>query len=118
MRRIPLRSICFALLLIVISYHVIFGGWRILKDFKSPMGSADNTIVAFGNQLRTGIFQEISPQLSDTWFMLDIQPEKQIHLNRALLQHYWMRMSMTMRWKWDGFTGIKCFMYMDEMVSG
>jgi hypothetical protein len=58
---------------------VIFGGWRILKDFKSPMGSADNTIVAFGNQLRTGIFQEISPQLSDTWFMLDIQPEKQIH---------------------------------------
>ena len=79
MRKISLKKICLCLVLIILSYHVVFGGCRILNDFKSPMGSADNTIVAFGNQLRTGIFQETSPQLSDSWFMVDIQPEKQIH---------------------------------------
>ena len=79
MRKISLKKICLCLVLIILSYHVVFGGCRILNDFKSPMGSADNTIVAFGNQLRTGIFQETSPQFSDSWFMVDIQPEKQIH---------------------------------------
>ena len=57
-----LRKISCALILLVIGYHVIFGGARILVDFGYPMGWNDNTIIAFGTQLRTGVLQDTASQ--------------------------------------------------------
>ena len=72
-----LRKTCFALILLVVAYHVIFGITRFLIDFRYPGMWYDNTVVVFGSKLRTGIFYEISPQASDVWAMDDIQPERQ-----------------------------------------
>lgn len=78
-KNLPRKKIGFGLILLMIGYHVIFGGARILIDFKYPMGSCDNTIVTFGSQLRTGIFHEMPPQFTSAWCMVDIQPEKQMN---------------------------------------
>ena len=60
---------------IFLCYHVIFGGARILIDFKYPNGWYDNTIVAFGTHLRNVIFS-ISGR-SGVWVLRDTQPEIQ-----------------------------------------
>ena len=70
-----LRKISCALILLVIGYHVIFGGARILVDFGNPNGWCDNTVVAFGVSLRSVIFS--IPKGSDRWVLWDTQPEKQ-----------------------------------------
>ena len=57
-----LRKASLWLIVIIVGYHVIFGAARAFIDFKYPMGWYDNTIVAFGEQLRIGILHEISPQ--------------------------------------------------------
>ena len=77
MRKIPLKKICLCLVLIVLSYHVIFGGMRILIDFKYPNGWHDNTVIAFGDKLRTEIRYKSSS--SGIWIIEDVRPEEQIH---------------------------------------
>ena len=72
-----LRKVSFLLILIIAGYHVVFCAVRVFIDFKYPMGSYDNTITAFGMQLRTGILYDKSLPVSSTWFMSDIQPERQ-----------------------------------------
>ena len=76
---LPLKKIGFGLILLIIGYHVIFSNIRFFIDFWYPMGWYDNTIVAFGEQLRIGILHEISPQNPTIWYMEDLQPEKQVH---------------------------------------
>ena len=77
MRKISLKKICLCLALIVLSYHVIFGGMRILIDFKYPNGWHDNTVIAFGDKLRTEIRYKSSG--SGIWIIEDVRPEEQIH---------------------------------------
>ncbi len=74
-----LRKISCRLILIIICYHVIFGTVRDFIDFGYPMGWYNNTITAFGTELRIGIRHEISPQPSSMWYMVDFQPERQEH---------------------------------------
>ncbi len=72
-----LRKISYALILVIICYHVIFSTVRDFVDFEYPMGSYNNTIVAFGTKLRTGILYDGELPLSSVWYMADIQPERQ-----------------------------------------
>lgn len=74
-KNLPLKKIALGLILLIIGYHVIFGGARILIDFKYPNGSCDNTVVAFGKNLRSVIFS--IPQGSNKWILRDTQPEIQ-----------------------------------------
>ena len=74
-----LRKISCRLILIIICYHVVFGGARLFIDIGYPMGWYDNTITAFGIQLRTGILQYMSSQSPTMWYMVDFQPERQEH---------------------------------------
>lgn len=74
-KNLPRKKIGFGLILLIIGYHVIFGGARILIDFKYPSGSCDNTVVAFGENLRNVIFS--IPQGSNKWVLSDTQPEIQ-----------------------------------------
>ena len=74
-----LRKLSYGLILLIVGYHIIFSVARFLVDFKNPMGFLDNTVVAFGMQLRTGILKDKSSQFSCMWYMIDIQPEKQKH---------------------------------------
>ena len=74
-KNLPRKKIGFGLILLIIGYHVIFGGARILIDFKYPNGSCDNTVVAFGKNLRSVIFS--IPQGSNKWVLRDTQPEIQ-----------------------------------------
>lgn len=55
-KNLPSKKICFGLILLIIVYHVIFGGIRIIIDFKYPNGWYDNTIEAFGEKLRILVF--------------------------------------------------------------
>ena len=72
-----LRKISCRLILIIICYHIIFGGARLFIDIGYPMGWNDNTITAFGTQLRTGILYDKSLPHLNMWYMADIQPERQ-----------------------------------------
>ncbi len=74
-----LRKISCKLILIIICYHLIFGGARIFIDIGYPMGWYNNTITAFGTELRIGIRHKMSPQISSVWHLVDFQPEKQEH---------------------------------------
>lgn len=74
-KNLPRKKIGLGLILIIIGYHIIFGGARILIDFKYPNGSCDNTVVAFGKNLRSVIFS--IPQGSNKWVLRDTQPEIQ-----------------------------------------
>ena len=56
------KKIAFGLILLIIGYHVIFGGARILIDFKYPSGSCDNTVVAWGKSEKCNIFNTTREQ--------------------------------------------------------
>ena len=70
-----LKKTCCVLILLIIAYHVLFGTVRALIDFKYPSGSCDNTVAAFGLELRSAIFS--MPKGSDKWVLWDTQPEVQ-----------------------------------------
>lgn len=72
-KKLPLKKICLGLILLIIGYHVIFGGIRIIIDFKYPNGWYDNTIVAFGENLRILVFKNQKNLL--IWEMVDTRPE-------------------------------------------
>ena len=74
-----LRKVSFGLISLIVGYHVIFGAVRFFTDFKHPMGWYNNTITAFGIQLRTGIRHKTSSKISNMWYMVDFQPERQEH---------------------------------------
>ena len=76
-KNMPLKKIGFGLILLMIMYHVIFGGIRIIIDFKYPNGWYDNTIVAFGEKLRVLVFE--NQKNLKIWDKLHIQ-KKQEHL--------------------------------------
>ncbi len=80
-----LRKITCRLILITICYHIIFGGARFFIDLGNPMGWYNNTIIAFGTKLRTGILQDISFRPSEVWYIADLQPERQIHPERGFV---------------------------------
>ena len=71
-----LRKISFVLILIIIGYHFVFGVARVLIDFKYPNGWHDNTVVAFGEELRAEI--RYSNARNGNWFLADVRPEVQI----------------------------------------
>ena len=56
---------------VFVCYHIVFGGARILIDFKYPNGWYDNTVVAFGEKLRIFIFMN---KESKVWEMVDTIP--------------------------------------------
>lgn len=72
-----LRKISCALILLVIGYHVIFGGLRIFIDFGNPNWWSEYTVVAFGEGLRVSVF--FNPKRPNIWILDDIQPERQKH---------------------------------------
>lgn len=72
-KNLPRKKIGFGLILLIIGYHVIFGGARILIDFKYPNGWYDNTIVAFGEKLRILVFE--NQKNLKIWEMVDTRPE-------------------------------------------
>ena len=72
-KNLPRKKIGFGLILLIIVYHVIFGGARILIDFKYPNGWYDNTIVAFGEKLRILVFE--NQKNLKIWEMVDTRPE-------------------------------------------
>lgn len=72
-----LKRIGCGLVLLIVGYHLIFGGMRILIDFKYPNGWHDNTVIAFGDKLRTEIRYKSSS--SGIWIIEDVRPEEQIH---------------------------------------
>ncbi len=76
-RMLSLKKIGLGLILLTVGYHITFSNIRAFIDFWYPMGSCDNTITAFGTQLRTGILYDKSFQLPSMWYMEDIQPERQ-----------------------------------------
>lgn len=80
-----LRKISCRVILIIICYHFVFGGVRLFIDIGYPMGWYDNTITAFGIQLRTGILQYMSSQSPTMWYMVDFQPERQEHPERGFV---------------------------------
>ena len=80
-----LRKFSYGLILLIIGYHVIFGGARILIDFGNPMGWYSNKIVAFGTQLRIGIRHKTSSQIPNVWYLLDFQPERQEHPEHGMV---------------------------------
>lgn len=111
------------ILMLWVAYHILFGTIRMLVDLKYPNGSSSNTVVAFGMNLRSAIFS--LPEGSDKWVLRDTQPEKQqpdvsgfrlTGLDENVYDYEIMYMIMKLRWGY--FTSIKCFIYMDEMVSG
>lgn len=63
--------------MVILGYHAIFGAARALIDFKYPMESYINTIIAFGPQLRIGIRYYYKPYNPSMWFLEDVQPEEQ-----------------------------------------
>lgn len=73
MEKLPLKRIGLWFILLIIGYHVIFGGVRILIDFKYPNGWYDNTIVAFGEKLRILVFE--NQKNLQIWEMVDTRPE-------------------------------------------
>ena len=79
MRNFPLKKIFWAIFGVISLYHIIFGGWNILSNIRYPFFYVDNSIVGFGNQLRTGILYKGESKSSDVWYMKDIQPERQLH---------------------------------------
>ena len=81
-----LKKIILWSVVIFFFYHVIFGGARILIDFKYPNGWHDNTVVAFGEELRTEI--RYLDNKNGIWFVQDIQPEKQLHPKRGFVATY------------------------------
>lgn len=72
-KNLPRKKIGFGLILLIIGYHVIFGGARIIIDFKYPNGWYDNTIVAFGEKLRILVFE--NQKNLKIWEMVDTRPE-------------------------------------------
>ena len=74
-RLLLLRRMSCGLILIIMGYHIIFGTIRLFSDFWCPAGWCDNTVVAFGLNLRSVIFSV--PTGSDNWVLRDMQPEKQ-----------------------------------------
>ncbi len=74
---LPTKRTIIYLIMIIVGYHVIFSTVRDFLDFEYPMGSYNNTIVAFGTKLRTGILYDGELPLSSVWYMADIQPERQ-----------------------------------------
>ena len=82
-KNFPLKKIALGLILLIIGYHVIFGGARILIDFKYPNGWHDNTVVAFGEELRTEI--RYLNKYNGNWFVADVRPEEQIHPERGFI---------------------------------
>ena len=82
-KNLPRKKIVFGLILLIIGYHVIFGGARILIDFKYPNGWHDNTVVAFGEELRTEI--RYLNKYNGNWFIVDVRPEEQIHPERGFI---------------------------------
>ena len=83
MEKLPLKRIGLWFILLIIGYHVIFGGVRILIDFKYPNGWHDNTVVAFGKELRTEI--RYLNKYNGSWFVADVRPEEQIHPERGFI---------------------------------
>ncbi len=83
MEKLPLKRIGLWFILLIIGYHVIFGGVRILIDFKYPNGWHDNTVVAFGKKLRTEI--RYLNKYNGSWFVADVRPEEQIHPERGFI---------------------------------
>lgn len=73
MKMFSLKKLVCILTLIIIGYHVIFGGARIIIDFKYPNGWYDNTIVAFGDKLRVLVFE--NQKNLQIWEMVDTRPE-------------------------------------------
>ncbi len=78
-----LRKISCRLILLIICYHVIFGGARVIIDFKYPNGWHDNTVVVFGEKLRTEI--RFLNTRTGNWFLSDDIPEEQIHPERGFV---------------------------------
>lgn len=75
MKKLPSKKIVITFIIFWVAYHVFFGAIRMLIDFKYPNGSCDNTVVAFGKNLRSVIFS--IPQGSNKWVLRDTQPEIQ-----------------------------------------
>ncbi len=82
-KNLTLKKIALGLILLIIGYHVISGGARILIDFKYPNGWHDNTVVAFGKELRTEI--RYLNEYNGSWFAADVRPEEQIHPERGFI---------------------------------
>ena len=80
-----LRKVSVCLISLIVGYHVVFGTVRFLIDFKYPMGWYNNTIVAFGTELRIGIRHYTSSRPSSVWYMVDFQPERQEHPERGFV---------------------------------
>ena len=72
-RKWPFKRILLWCVVVFLCYHIVFGGARILIDFKYPNGSYNNTIVAFGAKLRVLIFAD---NKSKIWKMVDDRPEE------------------------------------------
>lgn len=77
MKKLTPKKVIIWLLMVVLGYHAIFCAARALIDFKYPMGSYINTIIAFGPQLRIGIRYYYKPYNPSMWFLEDVQPEEQ-----------------------------------------
>ena len=77
MKKLTPKKVIIWLLMVILGYHAIFGAARVLIDFKYPMGSYINTIIAFGPQLRIGIRYYYKPYNPSMWFLEDVQPEEQ-----------------------------------------
>jgi hypothetical protein len=78
-----LRKISCRLILIIIGYHVIFGGARLFIDIGYPNGWLDDTVMAFGEELRVSVF--LSDKVKNIWKLGDIQPERQEHPKRGFV---------------------------------
>ncbi len=74
---LPTKKTVIYLIMIIVGYHVLFSTVRFFIDIGYPMGWYINTVVAFGNELRIGIRQDVSSPSSRKWYMADIQPERQ-----------------------------------------
>ncbi len=70
-----LRKLSFGLIALIVGYNIIFGTIRFLVDFKYPNGWYNNTIVAFGGELRVYIVSSLHEQ--NIWKLGDTQPERQ-----------------------------------------
>lgn len=87
MKLFPLKRIGFRIVLIFLVYHVVFGTVRFFIDIGYPMCWYDNTIIAFGTQLRIGIRHKTSPQSFNMWwYLVDFQPERQEHPEHGFIR--------------------------------
>ncbi len=75
MKKWSSQKIVITIIIFCVVYHIFFGTIRMLIDFKYPNGSCNNTVIAFGINLRSVIFS--IPEGSNKWVLRDTQPEKQ-----------------------------------------